>query len=248
MILDMGGRGLTSRQRKFAELLASGSSKVDSFRAAYPSDKRSRATEWQGGKRVARLPQVRAEVERLSLQHSPHDQAAQAEHIAARLLELTKNPDPAIALRAVAQWGKLAQAGLLKPPPSAAKQGNVATGHIERAQIIEELKGLYATALGPSWQQRNELVASINAESTEGADGQSEDDAESVDEPPRSSWMDEPLQSLAGRPTDQDEMGGSMTPEVLIGAAPESLQPAGGYELVPIPGSFPPRYRRAPRL
>lgn len=64
MILGMGERGLTPRQRKFAELLASGSSKVDSFRAAYPSDKRSRATEWQGGKRVARLPQVRAGVER----------------------------------------------------------------------------------------------------------------------------------------------------------------------------------------
>lgn len=216
MILGMGERGLTPRQRKFAELLASGSSKVDSFRAAYPSDKRSRATEWQGGKRVARLPQVRAEVERLSLQRSPHSVAAQAEHVAARLLELSKSADPEIALRAIAQWGKLADAGLLQPPPSNAKQANVAAAHVERARIIEELKALYGRALGPGWQQRNELVASINAGSREGVGGEGGDDVALINEPPRSSRMDEPLQSLAGHPTDQDEVGGPMAPPVLI--------------------------------
>ena len=244
----MGARALTAKQQRFAELLASGSTKVGAFRQAYPSERRGKGTEWEGAKRVARHPAVAAEVQRLTLLRSPHDAAAQAEHIAARLLELSKHSQPAVALKAISQWAKMAQAGLLKPPPSAAKQGNVAAGHIERAQIIEELKGLYATALGPSSQQRNELVASINAGSIELADGKDEDDVGAMNEPPRSSWMDEPLQSLAGRPTDQDEMGGPMTREVLIGAAPESLQPAGGYELVPIPGSFPPRYRRAPRL
>ena len=244
----MGARSLTSKQQRFAELLAGGSTKVDAFRQAYPSDRRGKATAWEGAKRVARHPAVAAEVQRLTLSRSPFDMAAQAQHVAARLLELSKSSEPSVALRAIAQWGKLAEAGLLKSQPTVAQQGDIAAGRIERARIIEELKGLYATALGPGSQQRNELVASINAESSEGADGQGEDDGASVDEPPRSSWMDEPLQSLAGRPTDQDEMGGPMTREVLIGAAPESLQPAGGYELVPIPGSFPPRYRRAPRL
>jgi hypothetical protein len=97
------------------------------------------------------------------------------------------------------------------------------SGHSERARIFEELKELYAKALGPSWQ-RNELVASINAGSIERAVSQGEDDDESINEPPRNFRMDEPLQSLARRPTDQDEMGGPMAPEVLIPAAPKSLE------------------------
>jgi hypothetical protein len=116
---------LTAKQQRFAELLASGSTKVGAFRQAYPSEGRSKGTEWEGAKRVARHPAVAAEVQRLTLLRSPHDAAAQAEHIAARLLELTKDPDPAVALRAIAQWGKLADAGLLKPPPGAATQGNL---------------------------------------------------------------------------------------------------------------------------
>ena len=243
----MGARELTAKQQRFAELLASGSTKVGAFRQAYPSERRGKGTEWEGAKRVARHPAVAAEVQRLSLLRSPHDMVAQAEHIAARLLELSKSSEPSVALRAIAQWGKLADAGLLNPPPSAAKQSNVATGHIERAQIIEELKGLYATALGPSSQQRNELVASINAGSIELADGKDEDDVGAMNEPPRVSRMQELLlQSLADSPT--NAASEPVPPKVLIDGAPESLDSSGNDELVAIPGCFPPRYRRVPRL
>jgi hypothetical protein len=242
----MGARGLTAKQQRFAELLASGTTKVDAFRQAYPSDRRGKGTAWEGAKRVARHPAVAAEVQRLTLLRSPHDAAAQAEHIAARLLELTKNPEPAVALRAIAQWGKLAEAGLLKPPPGAAKQGNVAGEHNERARIIDELRGLYEKALGPSWPQRNELILSIKAESIQETDDQSEDDAALLDARPPGSRVEEPLQSLADSPIDQEEVGGPMPSEVLIDAAPESLEP-GDYDLVAIPGRFPVQFRRVPR-
>jgi hypothetical protein len=233
MILGMGERGLTPRQRRFAELLASGSSKVDSFRAAYPSDKPSKNTEWQSSKRVSRLPQVRAEVERLTLLRSPHDAGAQTEHIQARLIELTKNADPAIALRAIAQWGKLAQAGLLKPPPSAAKQGNVAAGHGERARIVEQLKTLYEKALGPSWQQRNELVVATKANSIEEVDCQIVSDC-APGELPAISMVDEPVETELEPATDQDAQGESPPPE----APEETALETEAYEWRPRPGDF----------
>src|SRR6516225_6541953 len=107
MILCMGERGLTFKQRQFAALVASGSTKVDAFRRAYPGGPRSRGTEWEAAKRVSRAPKVKAEICRLTLSH--YDAAAQAEHVTARLLELTKDPNPSVALRAIAQWGKLAE-------------------------------------------------------------------------------------------------------------------------------------------
>jgi hypothetical protein len=56
MIFDMGGRGLTHKQQKFAELLAAGCTKVEAFRRAYPSDQRGKGTEWEGAKRVGAYP------------------------------------------------------------------------------------------------------------------------------------------------------------------------------------------------
>jgi hypothetical protein len=218
----MGARSLTSKQRRFAELLASGCTKVDAFRQAYPSGQRTKGTEWEGAKRVARHPAVAAEVQRLTLLRSPHDAAIQAEHVSARLLELSKSSEPSIALRAIAQWGKLAEAGLLKSPTTSAKQSDAADRPIETARIIEELRGLYQEALGPDWQHRNELVASSNAG---GTDGQSEHYAAPLNSPTDAASEPFPL-------------------EVQIDSAPDSLQSPGDAELVAIPGWFPPRFRR----
>jgi hypothetical protein len=156
----MGGRSLTRQQRLFAELLVSGCSKVEAFRRAYPSDRRSRTTEWQGGKRVAGLQQVRDEVQRLTLLHSPHDPAAQTDHIVARLIELSKDANPEVALRAIAQWSKLAEAGLLKPPVVEAR----ADQPFDRAQAIDELRRLYAKALSKT---ENEVLRPPSAEPQE---------------------------------------------------------------------------------
>lgn len=241
----MGVRALTPKRRKFAELVAGGSSRVEAFRQAFPSDCRGRGTERTGSKRVARQPAVIAEIERLTLLRSPHDAAAQAEHIAAKLLELSKSPDPAIALRAIVQWGKLAQAGLLKPPSVAGHRTEVSGQRVDKAQVLEELRRLYREGLGAKGQQRNELVASTNAESIQEADDQIEPDGASVSEPPLSS-REEPLQSLVECPTDQDAPGEPIPREVLIDAAPESLKP-DNYELVAIPGRFPVHFRRVSR-
>jgi hypothetical protein len=171
---------------------------------------------------------------------------AQAEHIAARLLELTKNPEPVVALRAIAQWGKLAEAGLLKPPTTADHRPEASAQRVDRAQILEDLRRLYREGLEASGRQRNEFGASINTGSIQGADAQSEHNAASLNDPPPSSMMEEPLQSLAECPTDQDAIDESIPPEVLIDAAPENSKP-GHYDLVAIPGHFPVRFRRVPR-
>ena len=67
----MGVKGLTFKQQRFAELVASGHTKAESFRVAYPSTQRGKRTVWEGAKRVARLPKVAAEVERLTLSRCP---------------------------------------------------------------------------------------------------------------------------------------------------------------------------------
>lgn len=219
MILGMGTRGLTHKQRKFAELLASGCTKVDAFRQAYPSDRRGQATAYEGSKRVARHPAVAAEVQRLTLLRSPHDAAAQAEHIAARLLELTKSPEPTVALRAIGQWAKLAKGGLL-PPTIPAKQGNVVPEHIERTRLLEDLRGLYQKALGTNGQPRRELVVSTDPPSTQ--------EAEPV------STMEEAVQSAPDFPADQDADGGSFQ----LTASEEGTLDSDEYEWQQQPGSF----------
>jgi hypothetical protein len=228
----MGARGLTSKQRRFAELLAAGSTKVDAFRQAYPSDRRGKGTEWEGANRVARLPQVAAEVQRLTLLHSPHDAQAQSQHIQARLIELSKSSEPSVALRAIAQWGKLAQAGLLKTPTDVTPP-YVAAPQSERARIIDELRGLYQKALGPEGQHPNELPGSTNAESIQESYCHTFYDGASG-EPPAISVAEEPLQSLPECPTDQETGGTPAPPEVME----EAVQQPDEYEWQYQPGSF----------
>ena len=90
-----------------------------------------------------------AEVQRLTLLRSPHDAAAQSEHIAARLLELTKSPEPEVALRAIAQWAELEKALALEAasnlnnPPTARRCPSAD----DRRQIIDQLRALYQKAL-----------------------------------------------------------------------------------------------------
>jgi hypothetical protein len=158
----MSTRALTHKQRTFAELVAGGCSKVDAFRRAYPSDRRGKQTEWQGAKRVARQPKVIAEIERLSLLRAPHDVAAQTDHVAARLLELTKDSDPIVALRAIAQWAKLAEAGLLKPP---------VIDNTERDRLVDELMAFYERASVVKVQNETVLLAPRVPKSEEESDG-----------------------------------------------------------------------------
>jgi hypothetical protein len=183
---------------------------------------------------VARLPQVAAEVQRLTLLHSPHDAAAQADHVAARLLELSKSQEPAVALRAIAQWGKLAEAGLLKPPTTAAVQGDVIARRIERARMIDDLKGLYEKAFGAKGPQRNELVVSTKTQSIEEVDCQIVSDGAVPGELPAISAMDQSLQSLPECPTDQEAAGTPIPPEVTE----EAVQQEDEYEWQYQPGSF----------
>ena len=128
---------LRRAQKKFAALLAAGSSKVDAYRGAYPGGPRTKETEWVQAKRTARVPKVAAEVQRLTIL----DAACQADYVAVRLLELSKNPDPSIALKAIAQWGKLVESGALRPP-AAACEVQPAAREAQKDRVIDELLAL----------------------------------------------------------------------------------------------------------
>jgi hypothetical protein len=230
----MSTRSLTSKQQRFAELLAGGCTKVDAFRSAYPSERRGKGTEWEGAKRVARHPAVAAEVQRLTLLRSPHDVTAQADHIAARLLELSKSQEPAVALRAIAQWGKMAEAGLLNPPIVAGHRTEVSTQRVDKAQILEDLRRLYREGLEGKGQQRKELLGSTNAEPMQGTDCQILSDGAVLGELPAISMEEEPLRSLPESPTNQDAIGVVFLPE----AREEPALQTEEYEWQYQPGFF----------
>jgi hypothetical protein len=138
----MGERGLTRKQQHFAVLVAGGSSKAAAFRTAYPSAAgRATSTEWQGGKKIARLPKVAAEVRRLSLLQNP---AAQAEIVMARLLGLIQDPNSGTAMKAIAQWEKLVAAGLLKPPAATRDTEPAVDCDAQKDRVIDELMTLLA--------------------------------------------------------------------------------------------------------
>jgi hypothetical protein len=236
---------------------------VEAFRRAYPSDRRSRTTEWQGGKRVAGLQQVKDEVQRLTLLRSPHDAAAQTDHIVARLIELSKDANPEVALRAIGQWSKLAEAGLLKPPPLETH----ADQPFDRAQAIGELRRLYANALGRT-ETENELLAPRSAESQEVA-GQVID-IEADDMPadvPMPLYAREETPSAPPLPrADQDRENNSgltKIPEEIalksdvwspVGSPDDeeghaTTTPASApyvMQRITPPGHFPPKFRRIP--
>ena len=243
---------LTAKQQRFDELLASGSTKVDAFRQAYPSAGRSKGTEWEGAKRVARHPAVAAEVQRLALLRSPHDMVAQAEHVSAKLLELTKSDDPAVALRAIREWAKLASAGLLKPPPITARVENARPPSAEeRREIINQLREIYANALPkekngtkPLGRSRPEptkpysLVVDVEPNGTATAVAAGPSDREEL--------------LSASLPTSNDEDFGMTTvgddeTEPALGAEAVADGSTGEWKLTPIPGSFPQRFQRVRR-
>jgi hypothetical protein len=183
---------------------------------------------------VARHPAVAAEVQRLTLLHSPHDVVAQAEHVAARLLELTKSAEPAVALRAIAQWAKLAETGLLKPPAATVRQRDAATPPPDRARIVNELRAIYHRTLAAEGQHGNELVGSTRPEALPAAEGQSfADDALSGELAPASA-IDKPLELTRSSSTDEVADGGLVLSEGDEGTSANDDE----FEWVNVPGSF----------
>jgi hypothetical protein len=225
----MGERPLTGKQQRFAELVAGGASKSDAFRRAYPSDLRGKATVWAGAQKVAAVPKVAAEVQRLRLLRSPHDAAAQAEHIAARLLELTKSPEPEVALRAISQWAKLREAGLLRPaaidqPTINGRQPSAD----ERRQILDELKALYQKAV-PTPQNGAEPLDP------------------SCTDPAKKHCLVidmEPTDGAATATALGKAFDGASDPRVSGATSLDRSEPMEKFALRPVPGFFPPRLMR----
>jgi hypothetical protein len=171
------------------------------------------------------------------LLRSPHDVAAQAEHITARLLELTKSEDPGIALRAMAQWSKLAEGGLLKPPTTAQ--------HIDRDRLLSDLEGLYRKAFGEA-HDGIELPSSTGEakEEREGPVIDVESDETVISELAPVCAVEEPLSRLPPpSPTDQDTAVESESVEESV-----TDEEAYAWVLAPIPGHFGAKTRRRIRV
>jgi hypothetical protein len=213
----MGERALTSKQKKFAELLAGGSSKVAAFRGAYPGGPRTKGTEWVQAKRTARMPRVAAEVHRLTMLNV----AGQVEQVAARLIELSKNPDPGIALKAIAEWGKLVESGALQPPATARNAQSAPARDVEVDRVIDEL-----IALVDGGQHQPEPLLLLTPEPDK--------DDQVIDiEPekmtPMSDVGEPPVRSLLP-PADQDD--------TIRPLQPQAQETEAVYEWRPLPGYF----------
>jgi hypothetical protein len=213
----MGERALTSKQKKFAQLLAGGSSKVAAFRGAYPGGPRTKGTEWVQAKRTARVPRVAAEVHRLTMLNV----AGQVEQVAARLIELSKNPDPGIALKAIAEWGKLVKGGALRPPATAHNAQSATVRHVETDRVIDELIALAAEA-----QHQADPLLLLTPEPD--SDGQLVD-IEAEEMAPMLDMGEPPVRSLLP-PAGQDD--------AVQPLQPQAQKEDAVYEWKPLPGYF----------
>ena len=227
---------LTFKERTFAQLVVEGT-KSEAYRRVYSAKGNSR-TQATNAYKISKRPKVKQEVarllrQRLTLLRSPHDAEAQAEHIAARLLELTKSPEPEVALRAIAQWGKLAEAGVFKPSAVELHTANRRQPSVdERRQIVNQLRALYQKAL-PKPQNFAEQLGQPITELPKPHDSD-------IDVEPADTASTVPPQAMVVVDASYEE-------PFAVNDSMKRPEPVEKFRLAPIPGYFPPRYRRVQR-
>jgi hypothetical protein len=136
---------MTAREQRFAALLLE-TTKVDAYGQAGYSQKGSRATQTVDAYRLSKRPKVQQEVARLLQQRAfPADdyKRLQETAIAALTEILLYAPDSRVRLKAGSILLAYAAAGLEKPRETPAAQPPDHT-----SEVIAELRGLYAKALG----------------------------------------------------------------------------------------------------
>jgi hypothetical protein len=220
-------RALTVRQRRFAAGVASGLSKAKAYALAYQGNNMKRSTLETTAKKAAKNPQVKAEIERLTLELLPpvEDMKRAYQHALATIVRLTiETPDDRLRFDC-ARWlltecqrqEQLTQRQEQLPEKAAPERTEA---------IMADLRRLYEMALGPR-DAENPLVLEVDLRSEEAI----------THTPPLA-----PSQLAADTAVDEavEADGGHADCETHLDS-PES-EPMFRREL--IPGRFPPTYRR----
>jgi hypothetical protein len=232
MVLAMATE-LTVKERAFAQLIIEGT-KTAAYRKVY-SSRGNATTQATNAYKFSKKPKIKAEVARLLRQREfPADDYARIRDLAvAGLTEIfLQEQDPRLRAKVGSVLLAYADAGLkLHPVPSEKERK-----YDELSQLVSEVVGRHQATVSPGTQQPIAETTQTEAPFLEletDSDASSSGDApDGVD--PESLWA-------------QQEDGADEI-EVPADGASESSQPGGNYEVIAIPGAFPPRYRKVPRL
>jgi hypothetical protein len=144
-------RTLSTKERLFAEKLADGFGATDAYKSIYSNSSASRTAQVNGA-RIAKRPRVIAEVERLRRTPPPNNFRSIKEFAVEKLLKMAEtDASPTARYRAMAALLKYADAGLRRQPaPQQSPQRTLGahTVKADQGKIIQELRLLYAKALG----------------------------------------------------------------------------------------------------
>jgi hypothetical protein len=226
MIVSMATE-LTVKERAFAQLIIEGT-KTAAYRKIY-SDRGSPTTTAVAAYKLSRKPKIKREVARLLRQREspPEDYARIRDVAVAGLMEMfLQEPDPRLRAKVGAILLAYANAGLKLHPVPTEKERK----YEEIAQILGDVVRAGPRVIN---REQEQLIGE-----TEQSDAMLLE-VESENEAPGGIDLDMPKTITASRTTG---IG------VPLDGASSGLEPARGFDLVAIPGRFPPQFRRVPRV
>jgi hypothetical protein len=213
-------RELSIRQRRFAAELATGRSRAKAYAAAYPDQRMKKGTLEVEAKKVAKHPKVQAEVARLTLQLLPpvEDMRAAYEHAFSTVLRLTiESPDERLRFDA-ARW--------LRAEYERNKE--LAYEH-STSKVQEELEsGRRALAILHTLYEQMDRPAAEEPLTLETEEGMVLSTISDLVQTPREL-------------TNPVEVKGTQEPDIRGRENESHSEPRA--KRVPIPGSFPPRFK-----
>ena len=210
---------LTVKERAFARLIIEGT-KSSAYRAVY-SSKGTPATQAVNACKLSKRPKVKAEVARLLRQREcPADDYARIRDMAvAGLTEMfISEPDPRVRAKVGSILLAYADEGLKLHPVPTEKERKY-------DELANFLRNMVRPREGPAGREEEHLI--VEPVQTD------EEDAEAATS--KEEEFDAPT-------VEYSEMGIPLSAEAV---AEESLET---WDLAPIPGCFPPKYRRVERL
>jgi hypothetical protein len=222
-------RELTVRQRRFAAGIASGLTKSAAYRAAYTGTNMKKGTLDTVAKKAAKNPRVKAEIGRLTLEMLPRveDMRAAYHHAFSTILKLTIDSQDDRLRFDAARWVRAEYEKRERLAPDIVTESHAESAPESAERVIEALRGLYAKAFGT--QQAGEpLMLEVEVEGTV-----PEGDCAPVESPDGhtdASGAEEPASSK-GDSTETDR-------------CPDGEQSEPMFSWVPVPGRFPPKFRR----
>jgi hypothetical protein len=159
-------RTLSAKERLFAEKLADGLGATEAYKSVYSNSAANRTAQ-ANGRQIARRQRVIEEVDRLRRNPPANNFRALKEFAVGKLLKMAESdPNATARHRAMATLLKYADSGLRRQPaPQQSPQRTLGAHNAkaDKGKIIEELRLIYAQALGtpaqPEIRSTLDLVA-----------------------------------------------------------------------------------------